>query len=131
MENKKLVMAFWNDMGSQKWNSLYSYFEQNAIINWNNTNESFTVNEFVIANSEYPGNWIITIKRLECIESLVVSVVKVQLSDGDACFHATSFFEIKNEKIELLNEYWGDDGQAPQWRMDKHIGKPINPAKQL
>lgn len=24
-----------------------------------------------------------------------------------------------------MDEYWGDDGEAPQWRIDKHIGTEI------
>ena len=30
-----------------------------------------------------------------------------------------------NDKIIEVDEYWGDDGPAPQWRMNKHIGRPI------
>jgi len=32
---------------------------------------------------------------------------------------------MKGDRIKLLDEYWGDDGTAPQWRKDKHIGKSI------
>ncbi|NLM10011.1 MAG: nuclear transport factor 2 family protein, partial [Clostridiaceae bacterium] len=35
------------------------------------------------------------------------------------------FFEFKGDKISCLDEYWGDDGIAPQWRLDKQIGQPI------
>lgn len=41
--------------------------------------------------------------------------------------HATSFFEFRNGKIKVLDEYWGDDGKVPQWRIEKQIGKPIIP----
>ena len=126
MTPKEKVIGLWNDMDKQNWCSLHTYFEDDAIINWNNTNESFNVEEFVRANSEYPGDWSIKIERLECIENLVVSVVKVQLKNDDLSFHATSFFEFNSNKIKQLNEYWGDDGKAPQWRIDKKIGKPIN-----
>ncbi|MGG7177372.1 hypothetical protein ACQPU1_07275 [Clostridium paraputrificum] len=40
-------------------------------------------------------------------------------------FHAVSFIKFKNDKIVTLDEYWGDDGIAPQWRLVKKIGKPI------
>ena len=126
MTPKEKIIGLWNDMDKQNWCNLHTYFEDDAIIKWNNTNESFNVEEFVRANSEYPGDWSIKIERLECIENLVVSVVKVQLKNDDLSFHATSFFEFNNNKIKQLNEYWGDDGKAPQWRIDKEIGKPIN-----
>lgn len=126
MNNKEQVIALWNDMDKQNWYNIHSYFEDDAIINWNNTNERFNVEEFIRVNCEYPGDWRIEIERLECIESLVISVVKVELRNDDVSVHATSFFEFNNGKIKLLNEYWGDDGKAPQWRIDKQIGKPIN-----
>jgi len=127
MNCKEHVIALWNDIDKQNWSNIHTYFEDEAIINWNNTNERFTVEKFVRANAEYPGDWNIGIERLECIENLVISVVKVQLKNDDVSVHATSFFEFNNKKIIVLNEYWGDDGKAPQWRIEKQIGKAILP----
>ena len=31
----------------------------------------------------------------------------------------------KDDKITAMDEYYTDDGMAPQWRLDKHIGAPI------
>lgn len=30
-----------------------------------------------------------------------------------------------NDKITSMDEYWADDGNPPQWKIDKHIGTPI------
>ena len=125
MGYKEKVISLWNDIDEQNWDNIHTYFENDATINWNNTNERFNVEEFIRVNCEYPGDWSIIVERLECIESLVISVVKVKLKNDNVSFHATSFFEFNNGKIKLLNEYWGDDGQAPQWRIDGQIGKPI------
>jgi hypothetical protein len=122
-KNAKVIRNFWDEIHQQNWDKLSQYFFENAVINWNNTNEQFTVEEFIIANKEYPGDWTIELERLEAINELVISVVKVQLKEGGATFHATSFFEFQAGKIKLLNEYWGDDGNAPQWRIDRKIGK--------
>lgn len=40
-------------------------------------------------------------------------------------FHVNSFIEIENEKISKLDEYWGDDGNIPEWRVEKNIGVRI------
>lgn len=125
INNKEQIINLWNDIDKQNWSKLYEYFHSDAIINWNNTNEQFNVEEFVRVNSEYPGNWSIVLERLECIENLAISVVKVHLKESDFSVHATSFFEFQSGKIKTLNEYWGEDGEAPQWRTDKQIGKPI------
>lgn len=116
MNNTDKVIDLWNDINDQNWNNIHTYFDQEAIINWNNTNEKFNAEEFVTANREYPGDWRIVIERLETINNLVISVVKVEPDSGDLSFHATSFFEFLNGKIKLLNEYWGEDGNPPQWR---------------
>lgn len=125
MNNKEKIKSLWNDLDKHDWDNIYEYFHNNAVINWINTNEQFDVRDFVRANSEYPGQWSIEVERLESIENLVISVVKVHLKDGDLAFHATSFFEFSNDKIKILNEYWGQYEKAPQWRIDKGIGKPI------
>lgn len=40
-------------------------------------------------------------------------------------FHVVSFISLKDDKIISIDEYWGEDDDVPQWRLDKHIGKPI------
>lgn len=40
-------------------------------------------------------------------------------------FHVTSFIRVIDEKIISIDEYWGEKGIAQQWRLDKHIGKPM------
>lgn len=120
---KDIVIKLWNDIDKQNWSALPSYFLETATINWHNTNECFNIDEFVRANSEYPGDWAVKIERLMESDNIVISVVKVK--NGDISFHATSFFAFDSNKVKTLDEYWGDDGKAPQWRIDKRIGRPI------
>lgn len=75
------------------------------------------------ANCDYPGTWNGEIERIEQIENTIITVTHIW--NNDMSFHVTSFFKIESQKIMALDEYWGDDGVAPQWRLDKHIGKPI------
>lgn len=126
---KEKVIAFWNDMDMQAWENLDYYFDEKAEINWINTNEKFTVQEYVRLNREYPGDWSIDLQRLEVMESLVVSVVKIKLKHHEESVHGVSFFEFSNGKVVSLTEYIGDDTAAPQWRIDKHIGNQIERGK--
>lgn len=119
------VRDLWNAVHRQAWEELAGFFLPDAEIYWHNTNERFTVSEFVRANREYPGDWSVTIQRLEATETAVVSVVRVRLSEGGAAFHATSFFQFRDGIISRLDEYWGDDGPPPQWRQEKKLGTPI------
>lgn len=130
MDRQDVLRAFWNDVTQQNDFALRGYFTQGAYVRWNNTNEQFTVSEFVIVNCEYPGDWRGEIERIETIGDLSITVTRVWLSDDGVSFHVTSFFEFEGDQIKVLNEYWGDDGVAPTWRLEKHIGRPIITAKE-
>lgn len=122
---KQILLDFWKDVADQNSNNLQSCFLPNASINWHNTNEQFSVEEYIRANCEYPGEWRGDVERIELVGNLGITASRVWLSDNSASFHVTSFFEFDGDKIISLNEYWGDDGVPPQWRLDKKIGKPI------
>ena len=102
-----------------------SYFHKDAYVNWHCTNEHFNVDEYIIANCEYPGDWDGTVERLEVLGDLYITVTKVYPKDRSAYFHVVSFIRTENDKIVSMDEYWADDGSAPQWRLDKHIGTAI------
>lgn len=125
MERAEILKSFWRDIAAQDAGALEQYFAPDAYICWNNTNEQFTVQEFIVANCEYPGAWRGEIERLEIAGDTAITATRVWLLDNSLSFHATSFFEFWGDRIAVLNEYWGDDGAPPQWRLDKHIGKPI------
>lgn len=50
---------------------------------------------------------------------------ETDLKDKSVSFHVTSFIQTKDDKIIAMDEYYADDGTAPQWRLDKHIGTSI------
>lgn len=121
--------AYWKAALQQDADRMRNFFHEDAYINWHNTNEHFTVEEFIRANCEYPGSWDGKIERLEQIGDLYITVVHVFTPDQKLSFHVTSFIQCKAGKIASIDEYWGDDGTAPQWRLDKKIGTPICPAE--
>lgn len=119
------IYAFWKDVLEQNANAIKSYFHKDAYINWHCTNEHFTVEEFIIANCEYPGDWAGEVERVEKVDDLMITVTHVYPKDKTASFHVTSFIKIYDNKIVSMDEYWADDGDAPKWRLDKHIGGAI------
>jgi hypothetical protein len=119
------IYGFWRDVLAQKADAIRAYFDQSACINWHCTNEHFTVEEFVLANCEYPGDWDGEVERLERASDLFITVTHVYSQDRTLSFHVTSFIKVLNGKIAALDEYWADDGAAPEWRLDKHIGTAI------
>lgn len=125
MRIKQIILDFFQDVIKQNANDLQGYFSSDAIINWHNTNEKFSDEEYIRANCEYPGDWCGEVERIELIGNIIVTVARVWSSDNSRSSHVTSFFEFNDDKIISLDEYWGDDGLPPQWRLDKKIGKQI------
>jgi hypothetical protein len=125
MDKKKIIKEFLHDVVNQDAILIREYFTKEASILWHCTNEHFNLEEYIVANCEYPGEWSGEIERMEEIGSTVISVARVWLTNESMSFHVTSFFEFDGTKIKKLEEYWGDDGAAPQWRLNKHIGKQI------
>lgn len=119
------IYKFWKDVLEQNADNIRNYFDRNAYINWHCTNEQFNVDEFIIANCEYPGKWSGEVERVEKTGDTFVTVTHVFSQDQELSFHVTSFIKTADDKITALDEYWADDGTAPKWRLDMHIGKPI------
>lgn len=119
------IKSFWDAVLKQDAKRLKPFFDDSAYINWHCTNERFTVDEYVIANCEYPGKWDGNIERIEKIGNRIITAVRVFSVEEELSFHVVSFLEIKEDKIVAMDEYWGDDGSAPQWRLDKNIGMTI------
>ena len=126
MKSVDFIMHFWETIDKQEWEKLKYFFEDSATVAWPNTNELFDdINNFIRANSEYPGNWCIEVERIEEIDNKVITVARVSLKDQDTSFYAVSFFEISNGKIKSLTEYWGDNGDAPEWRRKLNLSRTL------
>lgn len=119
------VYGFWKAVLAQVAEEIPQYFTEDAVINWHCTNERFTVAEFVRANCEYPGDWDGEVERICEISEGLVTVTRVFPKDHSASFHVTSFMTLQDDKIKQMDEYWADDGPAPQWRQEMQIGTKI------
>lgn len=119
------IHQYWADVLRQEADAIRTYFAHNAWVNWHNTNEHFTVEEFIRANCEYPGDWDGEIEQMIRTDTHIITATHVYTKDNKFHFHVTSFIRIEDGKITAIDEYWGDDGDAPQWRQEMHLGSPI------
>ena len=119
------IRKYWSAVLRQDRESLAAFFHRDAWVNWHNTNEHFTVSEFVRANCDYPGVWDGEVERIVEIGDQVITVTRVYDKEKTMSFHAVSFIHMKSDRIQSIDEYWGDDGAVPQWRQELHIGSPI------
>ena len=49
------IHEFWKAVLVQDENEIRKYFHEDAYVNWHCTNEHFNLDEYIIANCEYPG----------------------------------------------------------------------------
>ncbi|MBO5129136.1 MAG: nuclear transport factor 2 family protein [Oscillospiraceae bacterium] len=119
------IEKYWDAVLRQDARRMAGFFAEGAYVNWHNTNEHFTPGEFIRANCEYPGDWDGAVQRVHRIDDLMITVVHVYSKDRSLSFHVTSFIRTENDRIIGIDEYWGDDGDAPQWRLDMQIGSRI------
>ena len=117
--------AFWQDVLSQDRDNLPSWFREDAVIRWHCSNEQFTVAEYIRVNCDYPNDWSGEIERVEETGNTVILAGRVYPVDRSMSFHVVSFLRIDGDKIAEMDEYWADDGEAPAWRREMKIGKPI------
>ena len=119
------IKEFWRAVLAQDEKEIRKYFSDKAYINWHCTNEHFNLDEYIVANCEYHGEWDGTVERIETTDDLIITVTRIYPTDKSASFHVTSFIKIKDGKIVSMDEYYADDGPAPKWRREKNIGTPI------
>lgn len=119
------IHEYWSAVLQQDAERMRRFFAPYACIRWHNTNEQFTVDEFIRANCEYPGQWAGEIRQLIRTNTHIITAVHIHSADGVQHFHVTSFLRIMDHQIVSIDEYWGDDGPAPQWRQNMKIGCKI------
>ena len=119
------IYAYWQAVLGQDREKLADFFREDAKVCWHNTNECFTVPEFIRANCDYPGVWDGEVERVEMQGDLVITVTHVYNKEKTVSCHAVSFLYLRDGKIQRADEYWSDDGEPPRWRQDLHIGRPI------
>lgn len=119
------IEKFWSAVLRQDAEEMRSFFHPDAYINWHCTNEHFTLEEFITANCRYPGDWDGEIERVVETGETLVTATHVFSKVPPLSFHVTSFIRCRNNKIVSVDEYWGDDGDAPDWRRALHLGTKI------
>lgn len=122
--------AYFASVLSENAEAMRSFFLPDALIRWHNTNECFTVDEFIRVNCEYPDAWAGTIEHEFRIgeenSDLVIAACRVwSVTDPRESFHVVSFIRLRDGMIAGIDEYWGDDGEPPEWRRALGIGRPI------
>lgn len=119
------IESFWDAVLRQDAAAIREHFHPEAIVRWHCSNECFTMEEYIRANCEYPGQWAGEVDRVIRSGEELVAAVHVYTQDKALSFHVVSILRLREGKIVSMDEYWGDDGPAPSWRRDMGIGRKI------
>ena len=71
------IKAFWDAVLRQDADAIREYFHPDAWVNWHNTNEHFTVEEFIRANCEYPGEWDGEVEQIITTDAHIITATHV------------------------------------------------------
>lgn len=119
------IVQYWQAVLAQQPQQMRRFFDPEAAINWHNTGEQFTAEEFIRANCAYPGRWNGRLERVETLPDRIITAVQVFSRDGRISCHVTSFMQLRQDRILTLDEYWGDDGEAPWWWQQMQLGRAL------
>ena len=119
------VKQFWKAVLAQDEQEIRKYFHKDAYVNWHCSNEHFTVEEFIRANCDNPGDWDGEVEKIVTTDDMIITATRVYPKDRSTSFHVTSFIKLQDDKITAMDEYWADDSEAPKWRQDMKIGRKI------
>jgi len=71
------IQQFWSDVLAQRADEIREYFHTDAYVNWHCSNEHFTVEEFIRANCEYPGDWDGEVEKIVTTDDLIITATRV------------------------------------------------------
>ncbi|MFR8874523.1 MAG: nuclear transport factor 2 family protein [Oscillospiraceae bacterium] len=86
------IKNFWYDVLRQDADAIRAYFYPDAWVNWHNTNEHFTLEEFIRANCEYPNQWDGEVERMVEVGDLIISATHVYAKDHSVSFSCHIFY---------------------------------------
>jgi len=123
-QGHETIRKLWDLFGEAKFAEAGKLMHPELIVYWPNTREVFRGRDrFLSVNEKYPGRWTIFLEKLMSVNDTVISVVKVESPDQTQSCYATSFFTIKDGLIMEILEYWSDNGEPPQWRIEARLSE--------
>ena len=116
-----VVHKLWELYEARNWHDAEQLFAENAVMTWHTSNERFTGSKAIIGvNRNYPEGWRIEVLEIiEIIDERVFSIIKV--THPPDVFFATSIFEIENDRIQKLDEFWATCEKPPAWRNAENL----------
>lgn len=119
---EKIVRLFWKYIDSANFEGLSEIMLDETCVWLPNTKEVFRgKNKYIEFNKQYPGRWYANVEKLLIADDTVITTTYIFNLDQSITFYVTSFFIIKEEKIEEITEYWSENSAPPMWRLQSDL----------
>jgi ketosteroid isomerase-like protein len=119
-----LVRKFWKAINDAAFDDLERIMKADTNIWLPNTREVFKgVEKYIRFNKTYPGRWYAEIESIYSTSENVITVVHVHDEVNTLSFFVNSIFSFSDDMISEIKEYWGDNGEPPQWRLDEKLSE--------
>jgi len=109
MPSEEIVKTFWSLMQTNDFRSVGEVLSNDFILEWPQSKERIRGRDnFAAMNEQYPANgrWEFQINRIIAVDNEAVSDVSV--TDGVQVARVISFFQISNNLIQKMVEFWPD-----------------------
>ncbi|MDF2588638.1 MAG: hypothetical protein K0S41_2479 [Anaerocolumna sp.] len=121
---EKIVRLFWKYIDSANFEGLSEIMLDETCVWLPNTKEVFRgKNKYIEFNKQYPGRWYANVEKLFIADDTVITTTYIFNLDQSITFYVTSFFIIKEEKIEEITEYWSENSAPPTWRLEADLSE--------
>lgn len=119
-----LATGFWRLMDQADFDGLAELLAADATIRLPNTREVFRgASSYIAFNKAYPGRWHALVASLIDLGDRIITTVKIWSEEGGPSFYVTSYFAIRDGKIGAIDEYWGENSEPPDWRLEKGLSE--------
>jgi len=125
----EIATSLWHHIKDGEWEKARALLADDFEAYWPQSRELIKGPEnFIRINREYPGTHKIEIydtlhrlDRWDFVDHVITEVyIQSKFPDGkETNLYAISHFEIEEEKILEIKEYWAETYPAPEWR--KHL----------
>ncbi|WP_425448316.1 nuclear transport factor 2 family protein [Dethiothermospora halolimnae] len=121
---ERVVKLFWQYINNADFDGLDNVMTNDAMVWLPNTKEVFKgKSKYIEFNKRYPDRWYVDLEKLYSSGETIISVAKIFNKERSMSFYVTSFFKLKDDLIEEITEYWGENGEPPKWRIDEKLSE--------
>jgi ketosteroid isomerase-like protein len=114
---RDLIEQYWQTMNTNDFRAVGDLLHDDFVLDYPQSGERLRGRERnALFNETYPspGPWSFHVERLLVGDDTAVTDVVVRGAEVEA--RAISFFEIRDDRIWRITEYWPDPFEAPEWR---------------